>query len=84
MALLVSEAIEPHGIGCLEPVHAFTEIGVLRRQHQVVVIGHEHKGVQLPLIPLTRFREDNLERLSGSVGCKDVTAIVASIDQMVP
>src|ERR1043166_7073959 len=59
--------VEPNSIGALQPGHSRHQIGVRGLQHQVVVIAHQTKGMNLPSgLPARLGQGLEEDRLGGS------------------
>jgi len=76
-------AIEPCGVGAVDPVHTAGEVRLRRLNDEVKVIGHQHPGRDRPAEPLRRHAEEVEKCLAIPIGSEDRPAFIAAWRQMI-
>ena len=76
-------AIEPGGINAQEPFHAFYQIGIRSFNHQMKVVRHEAKTVNLPTGFLAGFLQGRKETPAVVIVAEDQFAVIPPIHHVV-
>lgn len=79
----VVAAVEPNGVGALQPSHARHQIGVRSFERQVIVVAHQEKRVNLPIGLLAGFSKGLDEVVPLDVAQEDVLALVATTHNVI-
>jgi hypothetical protein len=83
MSPFIAPAIEPTCECRLQPLHAGYQILLRGFQCQVVMIAHDHKGVEQPPRFGAGFEQTSLKSGLGPLRLEDVHAVVAAINHVV-
>src|SRR5438105_2450250 len=83
MPVLLPKAVEAIGKGRLQPLHSSDEISQWSLECEVVVVAHDHKGMQQPLATSAAFKKAGLERGPRSFFGKNPVPVIAAIDHVI-
>ena len=83
MSALAGELVKAVAESTLEPAHSFHEVSLGSLQGQVIVVTHNHVGMQHPATTFTGFEEGILKLFSGLGHGEQVLAVVAAGQDMV-
>src|SRR5579883_146370 len=75
--------VEARGINSKQPFHAFDEVGIGSFNNQVEVIGHQAKGMHLPVGLFARFFQCAEKQLLIRVRDENPLAMIAAIHHMI-
>ena len=78
-----TEAVEANGEGGLQPVHAAAQVGNRRRDGEMEMISEDGKCVNFPSEAEAGLSQRALERVGGASGVEQITAIVATVNDVV-
>ena len=83
MSTLAGELVKAVAESALEPAHSFHEVSIGSLQGQVIVVTHDHIGMQPPATAFAGFEEGFFELYSGLRQGKQVLTVVAPGQDMV-
>ena len=75
--------VEPIGERALQPLHPCRQIRLGRLQRRVIVVAHEHVGMQSPAVAPARLEQGRLEVRPCRTDREEILAIVATIENVV-
>ena len=76
--------VEPHGVGQLQPLDGAAEVRVPGTKEEMVMVVHQHERVHRHPEALGELGEAAEEASPIVVRAEDATAVIASVDDMVP
>src|SRR5438045_2113830 len=71
-------AIEPSGVGAVEPVHATREVRLRRLDDEMEVVSHQHIGGDAPAEALDNLGEEAEEGFPIGIGEEDGALLIAA------
>lgn len=83
MPTLITETVKARRKRALQPFHAFHQIWLRRLDHQMVVVAHDHIGIELPSTALSRFKDRALKRFPCLIVNEEVLAVVPAANDVV-
>ena len=83
MPMLFAVAVEPKAEGRKQQVHSTGQVGPWGPDHQVEVVRHDRKGIDLPSCPDNRGFERLHEAAHGAGICEDSRAVVPAGEYVV-
>src|SRR5208337_5233659 len=84
MAAALVPPVEPHTVAHIEPLRGQAQVGLLQLQQQMIVVVHEHKGVQPDPEALDQFAQQLTKMLSVAVIAINGALLVAAGRYVVP
>ena len=78
-----AQLVEPVGKGRLQPLHAGHQVALRCFQGHVVMVTHQHIGVQQPAGFVAGFEEAPFKRPLRSFSLKNVRPVITPVDHMV-
>jgi hypothetical protein len=76
-------AVEPLGVGGVEPVHGLAQVGPASAEEEVVVVGHEAEGKKLEREAGDGLAEEFEEGLTVGVIQEDVSPVVTPAAEVI-
>jgi hypothetical protein len=83
MSEFLMPPVVPDGVCAQQPLHAGDQVGLGGFQHEVQMVGHEAKGMHLPIGLLACFPKLAAETLSILVVLEDSLPAITAIDDVI-
>ena len=83
MPTLITETVKTRRKRALQPFHALHQIWLRRLDHQMVVVAHDHIGIELPSTAPSRFKDRSLKRFPRLIVNKKVLTVVPAANDVV-